>query len=129
MKINPFMKRTPFPLKNGEVVFISPGYFIKLVANYYGYSSVKEFHIGNKTDNAKVDLYVKEMKKGNKFPMPYIDVTPDKFYGFGAHGFGAQGIHRALASKKLGLKKIPVYRLKKYNIPFKTLRVESDYDL
>jgi len=112
MTLNPFMKRTPFPLKHGELVFISPDYFIKLVAKYYGHTTVKGFHEINNTNNDKVDLYVKQMKKGNKFPMPYIDMSPSALSGM--YGFGAQGIHRALAAKKLGLKKIPVFRLKRY---------------
>lgn len=52
-----------------------------------------------------VSEYAKLMKKGTKFPIPYLDYV----------GFEQEGRHRAMAAKEAGIEQIPVLMVFKYD--------------
>jgi len=58
-----------------------------------------EWKIG--VDQERVDRYVKDMKNGDKFPMPFLDYRSPDFPS-------QEGRHRILAASKLGQDTIPV---------------------
>lgn len=55
----------------------------------------------------KVEQYAKDMAKGDRFPLPFLDFS-------GSFGpFAQEGLHRAFAAKDLGMPEIPVMMVSK----------------
>lgn len=65
---------------------------------------------GTRRTGEQVDEYVKAMKNGDKFPVPYLNFSSVSRNSKGELKTfaGQEGLHRAEAAKRLGIDKIPV---------------------
>jgi hypothetical protein len=64
----------------------------------------------------KVDMFADNMKKGDKFPIPY----------YGKDTSEQEGRHRVLAAKKLGCKELPVIELEYLSTEWVTNFIEAN---
>lgn len=78
-----------------ELKLISPENYLKTVADNFKMHYHEMF---NYVNQELVDKYANDMKKGDKFPLPYYTVNNRQ----------QEGRHRALALKKLGCEYMPV---------------------
>jgi hypothetical protein len=100
-----------YMINKGELYklnYISPKEYLTIVANNFG-KSYDDMINSNVILKDKIDKYADDMKKGDKFPIPYHTIGKSS----------QEGRHRALACLKLGVKKIPVVSIEP--IDYKTL--------
>lgn len=123
--LNPFKMSTTVPhyddLLNGKdtdyyklkfheqanLVWMSPEEYLEGCAKIFNTSYDKQYSQGN---TKETNTYAKNMKDGNKFPLPYLNYVNS----------GQEGRHRAVACMKLGISKIPVLVISEYD-PYKEL--------
>jgi len=86
-----------------KVEYMTPDEYIKKVEKGFSRKNdvpVSQEEIFASRNQADIQTYAKQMQKGDKFPMPYIDHR--------AGDFNQEGLHRAAAAKIAGYDEIPV---------------------
>jgi hypothetical protein len=92
----------------GRIVWMSPTEYIikvkKINQSAFKNSKLSSEELFRKVNPIRIHVvtkFVRDMKKGKKFPMPQIKVS-DKSW---------DGVHRTLAAKEIGYKKIPIFMI------------------
>ena len=83
-----------------EVIFITTDEYLKAI------KEAKD--VDPYVFEKKVEAIKKDMEKGDRFAMPYLEYRVLYWDGKPSSTFGQEGIHRAIASKQLGHEVIPV---------------------
>lgn len=119
----PFKRETTIPIVDHpesygyhtEVVHMTPREFMSMAQETTGVAIGEdsvlrhvplEMYRKHVIEESTAKGYAKQMKKGTKFPMPYIEFRDGKPRDH-------EGRHRAAAAELLGVKKIPVIYLKR----------------
>jgi hypothetical protein len=123
-------KTTPFQRTTGdskvdaritEIVFMTPDEYLKQaweVTDGRLGGSYEGWLLSNRVSAEERAIYVADMKKGDKFPLPYIDKD-----------IGSQdGRNRALAAKEAGIEKIPVGVVEEPPIDVRIEKLEKELE-
>ena len=123
-------KTTPFKKTTGdsevderitEIVFMTPDEYLKQaweVTDGRLGGSYEGWLLSNRVSAEERAIYVADMKKGDKFPLPYIDKD-----------IGSQdGRNRALAAKEAGIEKIPVGVVEEPPIDIRIEKLEKELE-
>lgn len=100
----------------GTIVMMTPDEYISKLGSAIFHCSKERVLRGVDWDN--VDKYADQMRAGNKFDIPILNVAQGT----------QEGRHRALAAQKLGADKIPILVVQKYD-PYKELGMPKSMSL